>query len=155
MNEPNRSKPPIPSAIKALGGLILAVLTLVALSTSPPQRTEFDRNLGAHDIIAERSLIFIDRSNGWVDVTDAMDGQVIGQLEPGTENFVRGVVRGLVRERKSHEITGRDAFELQVMRDGTVTLYDPTIERRVVLNAFGRTNVGSFLKFIQDPVEHG
>jgi putative photosynthetic complex assembly protein len=47
--------------------------------------------------VAVRELRFEDRPDGGIAVIDAQDGRTVGSAEPGTNGFLRGAVRGLVR----------------------------------------------------------
>ena len=52
------------------------------------------------NVVQARDLRFEDRDDGSVAVLDAGTRQVVEILAPGTNGFVRGVMRGLARERK-------------------------------------------------------
>lgn len=95
--------------------------------------------------IAEvRELRFEDAPDGAVLVRSAGDGHVVDRLEPQTNHFVRGTVRGLVRERKRERIGAEPPFRLSRLTDGRLILEDPATNRRVDLDAFGHSNVGAF-----------
>ena len=95
--------------------------------------------------IAEaRELRFEDAPDGAVLVRAAADGHVVDRLAPQTNHFVRGTVRGLVRERKREHIGAEPPFRLSRLTDGRLILEDPATKRRVDLDAFGRSNVGAF-----------
>lgn len=96
-------------------------------------------------LIAEvRELRFEDAPDGAVLVRTAADGYVVDRLAPQTNHFVRGTVRGLVRERKRERIGAEPPFRLSRLTDGRLILEDPATKRRVDLDAFGRSNVGAF-----------
>jgi putative photosynthetic complex assembly protein len=65
-------------------------------------------------------------------------------LAPGTENFIRGVLRGLVRERRSLELGDESPFRLMNIGNGQLVLQDLATKRQINLNAFGQTNASSF-----------
>ena len=91
-----------------------------------------------------RELRFEDASDGAVLVRAAADGRVVDRLAPQSNHFVRGTVRGLVRERKREHIGAEPPFRLARLTDGRLVLEDPATKRRVDLDAFGRSNVGAF-----------
>src|SRR5688572_10186504 len=59
-----------------------------------------------------RQLRFSDEPDGSIGVTDARLNRVVATVEPGTNGFVRGVLRGLARERKRQGIGIEPPFEL-------------------------------------------
>lgn len=94
------------------------------------------------------SLRFVDRRDGAVEVYKAASNEQVAVVEPGTGGFIRGVLRGLVRERKlSGELT-RAPFMLRRWADGRLTLEDPQTGRVIDLGAFGVTNAGAFAKLM-------
>lgn len=96
-------------------------------------------------MVAEsRELRFEDAPDGAVLVRAAADGRVVVTLAPQTNHFVRGTVRGLVRDRKREKIGAEPPFRLNRLVDGRLTLEDPATKRRIDLDAFGRSNVGAF-----------
>jgi putative photosynthetic complex assembly protein len=99
--------------------------------------------------VAERELRFEDRPTGGVAVYDARDGALIDILAPGGDGFVRGALRSLARERRSHGIGSGPAFRLAAHADGRLTLEDLATGRRIDLAAFGPTNSGAFARFLK------
>lgn len=96
-------------------------------------------------------LDFADQPDGSVLVTDAATGQAIRVLEPGQENFIRGVMRGFVRERMLNRVTDRSPFTLTRFDDGRLALSDPETRREVELVAFGPTNLRAFASLMPVP----
>jgi len=99
-----------------------------------------------------RELRFEDRSDGGVAVIDAATGHV-QVLPPGQDGFIRATMRTFARERRRREIGPETPFRLSMHTDGRLTLDDPTIERRVDLEAFGPTNSGAFARLLTDKKE--
>jgi putative photosynthetic complex assembly protein len=87
--------------------------------------------------LAQRDLRFADRADGAIVVTDARGGAVVETLLPGQEGFVRGAMRGLVRDR------------LSAWPDGRLTLHDTATGHTMELHAFGRTNAEAFLRLLK------
>jgi putative photosynthetic complex assembly protein len=95
-------------------------------------------------VVESRDLRFVDRSDGAV-LIYAVDGdQPVDILAPGTNGFVRGVLRGLVRERRADQIGAAPPFRLTRWADGRLSLDDPSTGRHVDLEVFGPTNAGAF-----------
>ena len=95
-------------------------------------------------VVQTLALRFEDRDDGSVAVRDASDDQIIYIVAPGTNGFIRATLRGLVRERKREGIGPQTPFTLTHWSDGTMSLEDTTIGRRVSLEAFGPTNAQAF-----------
>lgn len=94
--------------------------------------------------VATHELRFEDAPDGSAIVRDAGDGRVVVRLAAQTNHFVRGTVRGLVRERRREGIGAEPPFRLSRLADGRLTLEDPATRRRIDLDAFGHSNVGAF-----------
>lgn len=92
---------------------------------------------------ASRDLRFVDRADGAV-VVERAEGGVAAVIEPGTGGFVRGVVRGLARERRARGVGREPAFRLTRWSDGRLTLADPATGRTLALDGFGVTNKQAF-----------
>jgi putative photosynthetic complex assembly protein len=99
--------------------------------------------------IAERTLRYEDRPDGSIAVVDARDNKLVTVLEPGTNGFMRGTVRSLVRERRSRGIGAEPPFELLARADGRLTLLDPATDSRIDLESFGPTNAGAFRQLLE------
>lgn len=95
-----------------------------------------------------RDLRFEDLSDGAIRVRDARTGAEIAWLEPGSNAFVRGTLRALVRDRRKEELGAETPFRLTAWPDGRLTLEDPATGRHVALEAFGVTNAGAFHRFL-------
>lgn len=100
------------------------------------------------DSVDRVAIRFADRPDGGVAVYTADELREIEVLAPGTNGFVRSVVRGLVRERKAQGIGAEPAFLLTRWADGRLSLDDPATGRRVELGAFGATNAGVFAQIL-------
>lgn len=97
---------------------------------------------------ATRDIRFADRADGAVVVSDARSGREIEVVEPGTEGFVRGAMRGLVRQRRIADIGPDMPFRLSTWPDGRITLQDTANGNTMELHAFGRTNAEAFLRLL-------
>jgi putative photosynthetic complex assembly protein len=97
----------------------------------------------ASTVVESDDLRFDDRGDGAVLIYDT-DGRLVDTLPPGTNGFVRGVLRGLVRERRADHIGPMPPFRLTRWADGRLSLDDQSTGRHVDLEVFGPTNAGAF-----------
>jgi putative photosynthetic complex assembly protein len=104
-------------------------------------------------VVETRQLRFSDRADGAVVVTDATTGDV-QIVAPGTNGFLRGVVRGLAQERKRQSEGGATPFRLTRWSDGRLSLSDPITQRNVYLEAFGPTNAAAFAVLLDHQPHH-
>ncbi len=102
--------------------------------------------------VATRQLRFSDRADGAVIIEDVGTGGTALLLEPGTNSgFIRGVMRGLARERRMQGIDSTPPFALTLWKDGELSLTDTVTGRSIELNAFGTTNRATFLDLLTRP----
>ena len=99
--------------------------------------------------IASRSLRFADRGDGAVVITDVKGG-IASVIQPGQQTgFIRGVMRGLARERKMHGIGEAPPFTLTAWGDGELSLTDTATGRSIELTAFGSANRAAFAALLE------
>jgi len=132
-------------ALFGAGALLTLSLLLVAIArvtgyqpAKPP----------ASAVVDSRDLRFVDRSDGAVLVYASQDDRLVDTLQPGTNGFVRGVLRGLVRERRADHVGAMPPFRLTRWADGRLSLDDPSTGRHVDLEVFGAANSGAFAKIL-------
>jgi len=99
-------------------------------------------------VVETRALRFEDRSDGSVAVLDHNSRKAIEILAPGTNGFVRGLMRGLVRERKMKGLSDEAPFELIRWRDKRLSLRDTATGREIELVSFGITQLESFARML-------
>ncbi len=99
--------------------------------------------------LERRDLRFEDRADGGVAVVAAPGDRVVQVLPPGEGGFVRGVLRGLARERRSRGVGPEAAFSLTRWADGRLSLADPETGRTIELSAFGPTNARAFAQLLE------
>jgi putative photosynthetic complex assembly protein len=102
-------------------------------------------------VTAERTLLFADRADGAVLVTDGRTGDLLEVVAPGTNGFLRGTIRGLARDRKRSGIGPEIPFRLTSRADGRLLLEDPTTSRLIDLGAFGPVNAAVFTRMLAAP----
>lgn len=144
---------PRPALILA-GALVATTLALTALvRVGVLQREAVPAIARAKDNVAAvevRHLAFEDRADGAVVVKDADAGStlavMIGENDGG--GFVRGVMRGMARERKMKGIGPAIPFELTQWANGSLSLRDPATGRAIELGSFGASNRAAFARFL-------
>jgi putative photosynthetic complex assembly protein len=99
-------------------------------------------------VTAERMLRFEDQVDGSITVHDANDGVLIQRVDPGTNGFLRGALRGLGRERKRRGLGQNLPFRLTARSDGRLLLEDPATSRLIDLGTFGPTNAAVFARLL-------
>lgn len=104
--------------------------------------------------LAARDLTFFDMENGSVEVRDSTGTQVLFVAEPGTNGFIRGVMRGMARDRRSRGIGQEPAFRLAQWPDGRLSLEDLATGRHIELGAFGGTNRAAFAQLLSATPEN-
>ncbi|WP_237213437.1 photosynthetic complex assembly protein PuhC [Falsiroseomonas oryziterrae] len=125
------------------GAVVAGTLALATLGHKAPVNPA---STGAQPL-ATRDIRFADRDDGAVVVTDARTGGVI-EVFVGEEGFVRGAMRGLMRQRRVAQLGPDAPFRLSTWPDGRITLLDTATGNAMELHAFGRTNAEAFLKLL-------
>ncbi len=136
----------------ALVGFALLATATVRLTGTPPNASPvLMREAQGIQPVKSRTLRFIDTPDGGVDIIDARSNTLAQRIQPGLETgFVRGVMRGLARERRMHGVTDAPGFELTLWKDGELSLRDTATGRMLELNAFGVDNRKQFAALL-DP----
>lgn len=98
--------------------------------------------------VESRDLRFEDGKGGAVLVYDAKDGELIDTLAPGSNGFLRVVLRGLARERKLGDIGAQPPFRLTRFAKGQITLTDTATGKQIDLDAFGSSNTAAFARLM-------
>jgi len=125
----------------AIGAIVIMTVATVAamrLSGFTP-----DSSIDS-PVVHEVALRFVDIEGGEVHVFEQTSGSRIAILEPAQDSFVRGVMRGMARERRSRDIDMKPPFRLVSYEDGSMIIEDPAVGMHINLVAFGPTNIGSF-----------
>jgi putative photosynthetic complex assembly protein len=141
-------RPILPAPLlTALGALLVLAIVAIGLSRAPFFGAG---SASASNLLpALRSpveLQFADLDDGAVAVSIVQGGntRLLDRLEPGTNGFARGLLRGLGRERKKLSLTMARPLVLGVGADRGLELHDPVTGSRLVLAAFGPTNEAVF-----------
>jgi putative photosynthetic complex assembly protein len=71
-------------------------------------------------------LRFEDGADGSILIYEAKHNKLIDRAAPGENNFLRGTLRGLARERKRIGVDSKPPFRLVSRADGRLMLEDPS-----------------------------
>jgi putative photosynthetic complex assembly protein len=131
-------------------GITLLVVFGVRLGVLPARPTAPELRAENHvGVVKSGDFAFADRADGALVATDANTGKVALILEPGSNSgFIRGVMRGLMRERQLHEVSRYGAVTITQWADGALTLKDPSTGRVLELGSFGHTNRAAFAQLL-------
>lgn len=140
-------------ALVAAGSLVLFAFTVTAtvrLAHIAPVASPASLRATTHvEAVATRNLRFVDRRDGAVVIEDADKGDTASVIEPGQQTgFIRGVMRGLARDRRMRGIGGQPPFRLELWGDGELSLTDSATGRSVELTAFGSSNRSAFVALL-------
>lgn len=136
-------------AAGALVGFSLIATTAVRLVriNAPPAPIAASQSTPA----LTADLRFSDEADGSIRVQNAKTAKVVATIQPGFGGFVRGVMRGLARDRISRHIGEAPPFRLSQARDGRITLEDTATGRVIDLQSFGSGNRDAFVQLLQAP----
>ncbi|HEX8554910.1 MAG TPA: photosynthetic complex assembly protein PuhC [Sphingomonas sp.] len=150
MNAVQRQPDMLPQGTLMLAGALVffafASTAIVRIAGIPPAASPAALRTQAKIApVASRSLRFVDRADGAVVIEDVGNGGIASVIEPGQQTgFIRGVMRGLARERRMHGVGNQPPFTLTLWRDGELSLTDSATGRSVELTAFGSSNRAAF-----------
>lgn len=127
---------------------VLMIAAVVAVGGARLAGVSPDQSLAAAEVLQSRTLRFEDAPQGRVAVIDAQSGTVVAFAEPGTNGFLRGALRGLMRVRKRGEVARGEPYRLDQLANGQLLLTDTASGFRLDLNAYGQTNAAVFRAFL-------
>jgi putative photosynthetic complex assembly protein len=127
--------------IAAAAALVLFSIVLAAVA----RWTDFGATrLAIAPPVETMELKFDDRADGSIAISQWPANREIALLEPGTNGFVRVVMRGLAFERSRQGIGKDEPFRLMRLTDGSAVVEDPATGKVVTLKAFGFANAATF-----------
>ena len=140
-------KAPLIGAFMLVGASLLMVgAARLGLIETPASAAASAAQTTASPVIT-RDMRFHDLADGGIRV------EVVGQpdqaVAPGTGGFLRGVLRSMVRDRKSQGLGAEAAFRITEWSDGAVTIEDLATRHVLTLNAFGPTNRQAFIDLMR------
>lgn len=152
MSDPHVPKGALWSAAAMIGLTLVAVISVRTGLTPPPETADQVRIERHVRIAAQRDLNFLDRKDGAVEVRDAGTRAVVAVVKPGMDQgFIRGVMRGLARDRRARGIGSAPPFRLTMFGNHELSLLDLATGRRIELASFGNTNRASFAVLLGKP----
>ena len=130
---------PVPALVGA------GLLILVTLGVAAHAHSDRVAHPPAVEPAIESTMVrFEDRADGSLAVLDDATGREDTVVPPRTNNFIRGVLRGMFRTRKLEAVGHEAPFRLAREANGRLTIDDPATGRRVDLDSFGPTNSAAF-----------
>lgn len=146
MKPQNRSLESVPrpfliaaGALVALTLILIAGVRLTGLGAS---------TVPVGEAVAVTDLRFKDQPDGSIAVYSGPEERLIETVQPGTNGFLRGTLRALVRERRQKSIDDSVPFRLVRDTNNSLLLTDPATGRRIYLGAFGPANAGVFASLL-------
>lgn len=134
-------------------GVVLFTLALTSATQfgliAPSPSASDVRAAEAASALQTRVLRFADGKAGTVQVTDAMTGATVHVYGQEGSGFIRGVLRGMGRDRHMRSIAMDAPYELNRWSDGSLSLTDTATNRIVELGAFGPTNRATFEELLK------
>lgn len=131
----------------AIGALV--ALALVGVTVMTVTDAKHLAALPESTVLTSRALSFEDLPDGQVQVFDALSGELIETLAVGEHGFLRSTLRGLARERRSHNMGKELPFVIERRSNGQILLKDTATDRYIDLWAFGETNARVFSRYLE------
>jgi putative photosynthetic complex assembly protein len=138
-----------------IGAALLLATTILAVALLRPSGQEASGVFSRVAPVETRLLRFEDRVDGSVAVLDAEAGDVVAVAAPGTNGFLRGMLRGLMRTRKQNDVSLLEPMLLERLDNGTLLLVDDAIHATLDLDAYGHTNADVFKTFLKSRSNQG
>ena len=98
-------------------------------------------------VVVQRSLSFADMADGAVQVVDTASGQTVAVMR-GEQGFLRGILRGLARDRRQNSVGSAPPYVLSLRDDGRLLISDPSTGQRIDLASFGPDNAAVFARWL-------
>jgi putative photosynthetic complex assembly protein len=141
------------SALYAAGALIgVSILTVGSIRAGllpAPETAPQSRERRHVAMVATRDFRFEDRADGALLVYDIAASKLVFVFPAGSNTgFIRGVMRGLMRERRLHEVARTGPVTVTQWADGALTLTDQSTGRIIELGSFGHTNRAAFAQLL-------
>lgn len=137
---------PFPKAVLVFAGALVGGALLLAaamrLTGTPPQSSPVLARAAAGVVaVKSRDLSFADQADGSLRIVDVSTGGTAGVVEVGSESgFIRGMMRGLMRNRQQRGVDASPPFRLTQWANGQISITDTTSGYVTDLSGFGDTN---------------
>ena len=130
------------------GAIALVCITLGSVGVARLSGTSPHIVIRTDAPIETRLLRFEDRKDGSVGIIDDLTSAEVAIAAPGTNGFLRGTLRGLMRSRKLKEVNFNEPFRLERYANGQLMLVDIASQKNISLDAFGPSNAAVFGAFL-------
>lgn len=104
----------------------------------------------ASPAVQAQDFLFTDTRDGSITVLTAADRQPVLVVPLGEGGFMRGLMRGLARDRKMRGLGPDLPFRIERRQNGLVILMDLATGREIVLGSFGQTNLEAFSRLLHN-----
>lgn len=147
---------PFPKGMLVLAGLLvgstLLLATTMRLTGTPPQASPVLERAAANvAMVKTRTLSFADQPDGSLRIIDAGTGRTAAIVEPMSKSgFIRGVMRGLMRDRHMRGVGMEPPFRLTSWANGQISITDTTSGHETDLSGFGDTNRAAFAALLAE-----
>lgn len=145
---------PFPKRALVGAGLVVGMTLLLTGGVSlgliaKPQNAQQVRVAEGLKPLTSRQFTFADQPGGALLIGDAATGQTATVIAPGENSgFIRGVLRGMMRERKMSGIGIEAPFTLTHWEDQRLSLEDTSTGRVIELGSFGPDNRKAFMTLL-------
>ena len=143
-----KSNLPISLGLPVLAIALAIIVTLALVFSNPTHDVTVSGEKDRLQARASRDIRFEDQGDGSIRVVDAKLREQIAMVAPASNGFLRGAVRGLVRERKLQGLGMEVPFTLALLADGRLVLHDAATGHEIDLASFGSTNAAVFSKLL-------
>jgi len=134
----------IPRWVPIVAGVGLLTLLVVVASL---RLSGWNPSVAPGSLIVERQLRFADTADGGVAVIDVASGDTVTVMR-GEQGFLRGVLRGLARDRRMNAVGAEPPYVLSLHNDGRLVISDPVTGQRIDLASFGPDNAAVFARWL-------
>lgn len=143
----------VPRGALVLAGALVATTLAATIAfrvagVHPAADPIAERSAAQVRALSTRQLRFADRADGAVVISRSGAAPVILPAG-GQSGFIRGVMRGLARDRAMRGISPAEPFALTGWADGGLSLTDLVTGRTVELNGFGPDNRAEFAALLE------
>lgn len=129
--------------VALLGAAGIVIATIIAAAVGNYARVG-RVEMPAAATLEARDIRFVAREDKGYDIYDAASDSLAGTVPDERAGFIRGVLRGLSRERRMNGAEEAAAYRLVRAEGGRLSLIDPETGRRIELRGFGATNFDAF-----------
>lgn len=146
--------PTVPKgALVAAAALIFVILGLTGAVSAGilPQEANPTQSRAAANVAAleERNLLFADREDGAVVITDAETGSTVKVIGYGAEGFTRATMRRLAKRRAAAGLGQEAPFTITRWDNGALSLRDPETGAEAELYGFGPDHTAAFAEMLE------